>query len=251
MRKLLGVSGLLVCFVCSAATPATAADDAAAVIEKAIKAAGGKKALKKYKGSPFKGTGTVTVMGMTLEYSNDVSVQMPDKFRVSINLTINGQDFTVIQVVNGKKAWTKLGDAATIEMSKIEQEIARKQMAVDYLATLLPLLDKKRYTMSVIGEAKVGESQAIGINVTAKGGIDVNLYFDKKTYLLVKQQYQTKNEAGAEVSQEVYLSKYKKVNGVPFPSSIRVDQDGKKFVTAEIAEAKILEKVADSVFAKP
>ncbi|MCH8830905.1 MAG: DUF1445 domain-containing protein, partial [Planctomycetes bacterium] len=97
----------------------------------------------------------------------------------------------------------------------------------------------------------MGDAKAIGINVTAKGGLDVNLYFDKKTHLLVKQQYQTKDETGKEVSQEAYLTGYKKFKGISYPVNVRIDRDSKKFLTSETTDVQLKETIPESIFQKP
>ncbi len=249
MQKM--ICGLMVCCFGVAAAPVTAADESTVLIEKAIKASGGRKALEKYKAAISKASGTINLMGMSIKYSGTFYVLPPNKFHVVMEITVMGQNITITQVVNGDKAWIKINNLATMEMTKIQLEIVRQQMAVDYASSLLPLLDKKKYTLSNVGEITVGESKAMGINVTAKGGLDVNLYFDKKTHMLVKQQFQTKDETGKEVNQEAYFSSYKKFKGLAYPTKVRVDRDGKKFLTSEISEIQLKETIPDSIFTKP
>src|SRR3981081_271829 len=62
--------------------------DAAAIISKANKAHFPKGVDTKNGGSRTKSKGTLHVMGLDLEYTQEVSVQSPDKFKEEMELTV-------------------------------------------------------------------------------------------------------------------------------------------------------------------
>ena len=123
-RWLLGVA------VALAAAGAAAADDKAeAVIKKAIEAHGGADALNKYKAARFTMKGEMAIMGMDVEISGDMAYR-PDSFRMSINLTVMGQQIAVHQVVNGEKGkrTVKVGDQVVQAMKIEKDEVARPRL---------------------------------------------------------------------------------------------------------------------------
>src|SRR5437763_454627 len=114
-------------FVCLAAAVVLAAAGAARaddqadlqkVIDKAIKAAGGRENLAKYKGETFKMKGKFYGMGEGIDYTGDIAVQVPDKARTQIDGEINGAKVTFfIRVSDGKKVWVKKINEETKEVT--------------------------------------------------------------------------------------------------------------------------------------
>jgi hypothetical protein len=89
--------------------------------------------------------------------------------------------------------------------------------------------------------------------VSHQGQRDVNLFFDKRSGLLVKSQYTVKPEerGGKEVSQEVVYGNYKEVQGLQQPMKIAIKRDGKQLVEAHNSDMKLSESLPDADFAKP
>ena len=54
-----------------------------------------------------------------------------------------------------------------------------------------------------------------------------------------------------EITQERIITEYKKIDGLPQPSKITVNRDGKKFLEAEMTEYKQFEKLGDEMFTVP
>lgn len=227
------------------------ADDALQIIRKAIQAGGGKEKLAKYRAATLSGKGTLDTQGMVLEYTANWSVSYPGKYRIELEGSVMGQPFSVTQVFDGKDGWVKINDMAAIKMTEAQRSAIRRQLQVDQASRLLPLLDTKNYTVAPVGKVKVDGKDAIGLNVTNKSGLDVNLYFDTKTCLLVKQEYPSQDENGKEVTQTVFLRDFKRFNGIAFPTKLEIQHDGKKFVTAQFSTVELHEKIDENLFTKP
>jgi len=243
MRKLLctgvGVSFALLTLLSARADDAA---DARTLIGKAIKAAGGKDKLAKFKAQTFSEKGTYYGAGQGMPYTGTYAVQWPDKFRMEIK-----DVFTI--VLDGDKGWIKfMGE--TKEMNKEQLASQKESTAAQYATTLLPLEDKS-YMLTMLPEIKVDGKPALGVKAVKKGIPDVSLYFDKTTSLLIKYSFRTKAEDGKEVTQDVYLSDYQDVDGIPISKKVVLKRDDKQFVEAEVSDVKILEKLDDKVFAKP
>jgi outer membrane lipoprotein-sorting protein len=231
------------------------ADDKAetrAIIDKAIKAMGGKEKLAKEKAATFKAKGKYYGMGAAIDYTGDFAVQPPDKLRFQMDFEVNGMKINFTFVFDGKKGWTKINDKTTA-MDKEALAEAREDMYAGRVEALIPLVKAKGYELSPVGEVKVGDHDAVGIRVSHKGHRDINLFFDKKTGLLLKSERTIKDQmmGGKEMSQERLLSDYKEVDGVKRAMKVVIKRDGKKFVVSEISDLETKEKIDDSEFGKP
>ncbi len=242
MQKILG-AGLAV-GLALVLTGTLRADESKDVIDKAIKAAGGEEKLAKFKCYTWSAKGTYYGQGNEFAYTATYAVQWPDKFRADI------KDVFIL-VLNGDKAWRKMGEEAT-EMNADELAEQKEVHHAGYVTTLLPI-KSGGYTLAPLGEVKIGERPAVGVKASSKGHRDVNLYFDKETNLLVKAEYTVKSreEGGKEVTQEALYGNYQDVQGLKIPMKVTVNRDGKKYVEAEYSEFKPVDKPDDNMFAKP
>lgn len=245
MRKLL-CTGVAVAFTLMSLLSARADDaaDARALVDKALKAAGGKDKLAKYKAQTWNEKGTYHGMDKPQPYTGKYALQWPDKFRMEIK-----DVFTL--VLDGDKGWVRFMDE-TKEMTKEQLANQKESTAAGYAAALWPL-DDKAYTLTTLPESKVDGKPALGVKVTRKGMPDVSLYIDKATSLVVKYSFRTKSDEqkGKEVLQDVYLSDYGDVDGLKMPKKITIKRDDKIYVEAENSDVKLAEKLDDKVFAKP
>jgi len=233
----------------AAVSPVRAEDDAKlrAIITKAIKVHGGADKLTKLKGSITKTKGTFYGLGDGIEYTQTISIQLPNRIRVDVD----APNFKFVQVFNGDKGWHKFGDNTT-DMTKEQVTEAKEQMQAATITHLAVLTDKA-YKLSALGETKVGDRAAVGVRVEREGHRPVSLFFDKDNSLLLKTETRGKDTMadGKEFTAESLYSDHKKVDGLMVPYKIEVKRDGKKFVESEVTEVKFSEKLDDSVFAKP
>jgi outer membrane lipoprotein-sorting protein len=248
MRKI----GLLACGVCLCLAWGLYGQEGGprAIIDKAIKAHGGAKKLEAIKAMHIKGKGKI-VSPMELPFTLELSIQPPDKLKANIDIEVNNMTIAVVQVINGKKGWASaMGMTKELEADELKE--AREQFHVEKVTSLIALKDKS-YKLSALGDAKVGDREAVGVQVTKKGLRDVNLYFDKKTHLLLKSEYRAIEPfSKQEVTQEKLYLNYKAVGGIQSPTKMVVNNDGKKFMDIEITETTPMETpFEDSVFAKP
>ncbi len=219
----------------------------AKIVAKAIKAHGGSNKLKKFKASVSKSKGKFYGFGEAIEYTQEMSIQLPDRSRIDIDAT----NFKFMQVLNGDKGWQKFnGD--TMEMTKEKVAEGQENMHATQVAHLAVLTDKS-YELSALGDVKVGDRMAVGVRIEHKGHRDVSLFFDKENGLLLKSETRGKDTMNEdkEFTSETVFSDYKKVEGVMVAHKIDIKRDGKQYVVSEVSEVKLSEKLDDSVFAKP
>jgi len=226
-------------------------DECRAVVAKAMKAMGGEDKLAANQGHYLKGKGTVSIMGMDLEYTAELWDQQPDKQKGVFEFAIMGQNFTLTQVYNGGKGWRNLmGKTMAVEDDELKE--FKQTMNAERVAGLVDLKDKA-YKLSSLGEVKVNGRAAVGILVARQDYRDVSLFFDKATHLLVKTETRAKDpNTMQEATQEKLFTDYKELApGFQVPSKLVINFDGKKFLDMTISEARMVEKHDASIFAEP
>jgi outer membrane lipoprotein-sorting protein len=220
--------------------------EARAIIDRAIKAAGGADKLAHFKSETFTEKGTYHGTGQVFPYTGSYSVRWPDYFRMEIEGV-----FTM--VVAGDKGWMK-GEMGVVELKKDQLENEKRNLYGGHVASLVPLSDKA-FTLAKVADIKIEERPAVGVRVTRKDRPDVTLYFDKETGLLAKTEQLVKpgdNEVEKkEVKQETFLSNYKEFAGCKRPTRIVAKRAGKLYVEAEMTNIKPVEKFDEKVFGKP
>lgn len=243
---------LIVAFGCLLASTLVLRSDegtaARELVDKAIKAHGGDNLTK----NPFltsKMKGTFHGLGAASAFTGEVMTQGGSKHKLVINGEFMNVQFSMMQVLNGEKGWIKINNDTT-ELDKDKLADVKEEIHSEWVTTLVPLKDKT-YTLSSVGEITIDKRPAIGVKATRKGHREVNLYFDKQTNLLVKTEYQVKDDKGQEVSQESFLSDYKDVKGTKQAMKFSIKRDGKIYVEGEVTEAVLAEKADDNVFDKP
>jgi hypothetical protein len=157
---------------------------------------------------------------------------------------------TTAIVVNGDKGWIESGGTVK-DMDEAQVAEQKESIYSAAVSTLVPLVREKGFTLTALGDSKVGDKAAEGVKVAHKGHRDISLFFDKKTGLLIRIERRTKDEAGGEVTEENLFSDFKKIDGIQEPMKLTVNRDGKLFVEIEIEELKHAESLPDSTFEKP
>ena len=229
---------------------APAQDDAKAILEKAVKAHGGVEKLGKVKFQQSKAKGRIEAAG-GLDFTQESTVQPPNKFKEVIHLTVNGMQIDVATVYNGKEGWINAnGQTMPLEGDTLE---AVKDAIETLGLARLAFFGGKDYEVSGLGESKVNDRPVVGVKVSRKGHKDVNMYFDKETGLLSKLEHRVKDPmaGGQEVSEERIILEYQDVDGMKVGKKVSITRDGKKYMDAEVTDIKFSDKTDDSAFEKP
>ncbi len=229
------------------AAGARADDDPKAVIARAIKAHGGEEAKAKFKAGQTKAKGKIEVAG-GLDFTQESSFMLPDKFKESLDLQVMGQPVHVVTVYDGKDLHIEANGKAVPVEDKIKDMVKGTLYAMR-VGQLTPLLKGKDFELSALGEVKVDSKPAVGVLVKSKGQKDVSLFFNKETGLLAKVEHRTLDPmSGNEITEERIITEYTKGDHGPTPKKVTINHDGSKYMEVEILETKQLEKIDDSEF---
>jgi hypothetical protein len=247
------VAGCLVCVVAVVGRLGAGEEEqkvAQAVIDHAVKAMGGAEAVGRMKSLTWKAKARITVNEVDATSTEDWSARGFDKYHADITLTLNDNTISGTLVVAGDKGWSKANDRTT-ELPKGLAPGLLRIFRTGRLMHTLPLLKDKRFTLSPLGELKIGDKDAIGVRVAEKNFPDVSLYFDKKTGLPLKAEVRaTELDGDPERSYEFFFSDYKDFDGIKHPGKIVVHREGKKAVDAEISDVKP-QDLDNGLFEKP
>jgi hypothetical protein len=247
MRRIFGwPAAAILAFVFATAAKADDADQARAIVDKAIKAIGGEDKIAKFKAHTWKNKGTWYGMGDGVPYTALYAVSWPDRFRFEV------EGGFMTYVIDGDKGWVQAMGGETHEFTKEEMAEQKEVLHHGWVTTLVPLKDKA-FTLSLLGDTKVADKPAVGVKVSCKDRRDVNLYFDKDSGLLVKSDNKIKvpEEGNKEVNQESFYDDYRQTEGAWVAMKITQFRDGKKYAEGENFDLKIADKLDEKTFAKP
>jgi hypothetical protein len=249
MRRCL-CSTLVLSLLLAGAPAARGQGEAKAILDKALKAHGGLDKINKVKAVQTKAKGTIDVQGNMVNFTQESTVQTPDKLKETVHISIMGQQLDITTIYNGKEGWVNVrGMTINLEGALLD---AVKDAIETMTLTRLAFVGGKDYELAPLGETKVNDRPAVGVKVSQKGHKDVNLYFDKETGLLSKIEHRVKDPMGGqEINEERIILEYQDIEGMKAAKKILVHRDGKKYMEAEVTEAKYFDKIDDSEFAKP
>lgn len=250
MRRLVSVL-LVMALSCGLAPPAHAEDDALSILEKAVKAHGGESVVAKMKFMRIKMRGVTFVDKLgERPFTLEAFWRLPDRYRSTVETIVDNKPHVRTIVVNGQDAAiSENGQLSALPENKLAE--VKRQMYTETLCKLLPLRDKE-YKLSMFNADKVENKAAFGIKVKAKDRQDVNLFFDKDTYLLVKVEQKVQDATGNEITNEFVFRDYRTfAGGVKHWTKVAAFADRKKVAELELLEVKLLDKLDDSFFKKP
>ena len=250
MRRLLIVTMAIGFMASLALTSMAGEDEAKKILEKAAKAHYPKGDEKKYPAYQGKNKGTLSLMGMDLEFTQEIWTQIPGKVKEVMDLSVGGQAVKVTSVFDGKNAWIKANDQEV----KIEKEILAEFQEMAYTMGISQLIGfkDKGFKYSSLGEVQVNDKPAMGVKISKEGKKDINLFFDKKTGLLAKFERRARDiQSGQELTEERIITEYHDVKDRKLPKRVIINRDGKKFIEVEVVESRPLEKIDDGEFAQP
>jgi hypothetical protein len=171
------------------------AEDARAVIERAVKAMGGEDVLATRAATEVKVRGRMLQPGLPadgIEFTGVVFTQSPTTLRMDIHVEALGNKIDVTQVIADGKGWQRMPGDTVKNMTDDEIRNMHDLINQDRARSLLPLLRDKGYTLTRLDDEDVEGRAVVGVKAAYKDRADSLLYFDKATGLLVKAGFRNK-----------------------------------------------------------
>jgi hypothetical protein len=190
-----------------------AADEPRALIERAIRAWGGRELLERKTASLTHLRGKIHAGGdLMVPFTGTMLVSEQDgRTRIELRLEVGGMAIPATIVTDAERSW-RLTDGQFENFSADEIKSLDGRAYRSRVVGLLALLDDKGFTLTRIPEEKVRGRPADGVKVSAKGQPDINLYFDRETGFLVKHSYRGQDVGDtAESLRETVVADYREV----------------------------------------
>lgn len=210
------------------------------ILDKNVKAMGGKEAIEKITSRSSKGTFEIEAMSMS---GNLESVaKAPNKNAVAINIPGFG---AVNNVFDGEKGWASDPMSGVRELAGPELEAAKRD--ADFYSSLN---FKKHFPKAEVkSKEKIGNSEAYLVLATTASGGTEKFYFDVQSGLLVRQDAERDSPQG-KMDIETYFDDYRAVDGVKVPFAMK--QVTPAFsLSMKFTEIKHNVEIEDKKFAKP
>jgi outer membrane lipoprotein-sorting protein len=210
------------------------------ILDKYVKALGGKEAIEKATSRVAKGS--MELEGMGVSGPIETYTKAPSKNASFVDFQGMGK---FVRVFDGAKGYELNPMEGLREVTGVE--LAQFKRNSDFHE---PLNLKKHYSkLEVQGKAKVGETDAYIVVATPAEGDPEKLYFAADTGLLVRTDANAETAQG-KMAVEVYLSDYKDVDGVKVPHGMRQVSPAFTLVI-KLSEVKNNVTIEDTKFAKP
>lgn len=210
------------------------------ILEKMIKATGGREALAAIKDTTIRGTIEIIQFGATAPMT--IYQKEPNKYRLEMEI----MGFQITQVYDGQKAL--MTNPQTGEIMELPPEQAKSVMkqALGNDSILHP--DKYGISYAYKGEETVDGKKCLVLEQTFQDGDIVTVYLDAETYLPYKNKYNTLSQSGTEIEGETLFSDYRQVGNTVVAHSMVQLQAGAESARITINEVIYNSGIDDALF---
>ncbi len=239
-------------FLAMPATLRAGEEPAKAIIAKAVKAASLDKDADKPYAETWKDKGTINFMGQKMDYLADWTFQAPDKYRFELRMELMGQKVEIKMGLDGTKAFeAALGQQRALDGDKLDY--VKTEAYQFWIMSLNPLLKDKEFKLKALGETKVGDRAAVGVQVDRAGRPTAKMYFAKDTGLLHKLEIPVKNEFDGwkDALDEAFFDDYKDQDGRKVFTKLRVNRNGQPLLESTLSESRRIAPVDVKRFQEP
>lgn len=231
---------------------AAVADDAElrALIEKSIERSGGENQRSKTPAMTSKIKGSIVVTGATLPFTGEMAAQGGNQQRLTLSVTVDGQVYSYIRVLNREQGWQKINDS-DLDLSADQLTELKASVYATWVSSLLPLKDTA-FQLAPFGEREIGGRKAVGVTVTREGRRSITLFFDKETSRLIRTETMVRDEGTfQDVTEQTTFSNFKEFNGITYATKLSVSRNGAFHAEIDVEDYKPSEKLDETLFAKP
>jgi hypothetical protein len=225
------------------------AEEAAAILKRAIEAHGGAARLERTKRGHVKAEWKGERLGRAFDLIREETFDLPGRYRLRIKGTEGGIDSDMELGFDGRKVWNRQGQGPP----RYEPWVTPLPLEGHWhaiLAQLLQLQGKDTELKFLSEETKDGR-RLVGIRAVSPQAA-ADLYFDKSTGLLAGAQRPLPGpQPGKNMIGENVYSDYREIGGVQYP--MHCEGTVKNFYTLDIRiiSLEFIDKIEEGVFAKP
>lgn len=224
-----------------------------ALLDKAIKAQGLDVGQNPLLSIAWKSKGKYVVNGeVEVSFTEEGIASGTDRLRIDLAGEAGDMTFKEVWVLNRDKGWLKesIAQDRTTDLPKDLLVPLKESFHAVRIGQILPSLREQPYGLAPLGELKLGSHDAVGIRVSRKDRRDVNLYFDKKTSLLLKSEVRLLEWKGRDVTYEFFYADFTDHDGRKYFSRLTVKREGKLLLETKLRDLKA-QPPEDSAFDRP
>jgi len=224
------------------------ADDATAIVDKAIRStATSELILNRLSNVLRTERGVFHIPGGDIPADRTSFLNPPSRVKYEAMLTQGGQKAPFLLTLDGVNGWKsvkrEVSNLTAGEMAAIQDD-----RYVWYLASLLPT-KRKEATLLLLPDAAINNNPASVVKLKMPGRPDAQLYFDKKSGLLVRISMQS-SEPGVG-DRDWDFSDHKDFDGIKLPTKYSSTQRNKKIEEWTIDNYRYPDRFDDKLFEKP
>ncbi len=210
------------------------------ILEKMIKALGGRENLAEIRDTRITGTIEILQYGMSAPFT--IYQKEPNKYRMEMEI----MGMSIVTVYDGQKAMMTNPQTGEIMELSPDQVKSYRRQAMGNDATLNP----EKYGIIYIfkGEETVNGKKCLVLDQKFEDGDVVTIYLDAATYLPCKNRSKTIGLTGTEIEAETIISDYRKVGKIMAPFSLTIMQSGVEQMKMTISEIVYNTGIEDSMF---
>ena len=241
MRKIL-LFGSLSLLILGQGLPAAQSPTAAEILEKMIEANGGREALAAIKDMTITGEMEMVSMGM----AGTMTMYHKEPGMLRQDMEIMGMAMT--QAFDGEMAWytnpqTQMAEEAPPEMGEYS-----KRGALEMGNSLLLDPEKFGITYNAKGKETIEGREYFVLERAFADGVTTTLYVDSQTFYVYKQTQLSLDMMGGEVEQDIFFADYKEMDGIPYPTTMTIEQGGETFAIISVTAVTFNSGLEDSLF---
>jgi len=248
MRKLLYCIPLVVVAGVLIYNYGFAPDDGRALLARAITAHGGEENLARTRRGRIHGTGTRTTSAHDIQFVWEETFHLPDRAKRTIREPWLGELQTTTYLYGDGKC--RIYDGKELKRTQ-EVGPGDLQGVTDVLGQLVKMR-QARAKLTPLPEAQVRGRPTVGFATRSDEWGQVKLWFLHDRALLVRMMKQMDGPEGElPVDVEMLLDGYKEFAGIPMPTRIILQRDGRVSTDMTVKEVKFLDRIDDAAFAPP
>ena len=216
-----------------------------AVLERAQKAAGGADKLAGLKDAVMAANSQLTGPMGSMAVKQKIRIIFPSTLRQENELPFG----KIVVYTDGKSGWIQ-SPQGQMPIPGPQLQQARGQIFRMTETLLLSDRDSDR-TINFVKKDKVGDREADVIEVSAKDGMQVELFIDAQSGDVLKKRYKGDAMAGPAAGVEEVYEDFREVNGRRVPFKTVIFQNDKKFAEMQMTELQYNTGLKPEDLAKP
>ena len=232
---------VLLCVILLGVTPALAEDSAnaegAKVVEQYVKALGGVHRLSQIRTLSLQGTAISGGENSPGTYTLDT--KLPNRYYLELNVGPHH----LIEASNGKSAWHR--DASGSLLTLFSPDSLEIEAKAQIANTRLLNLKKNKLLPRLVGPARVGDKDALQVELSTAAGVKQEFFFDPQTHLLIKQA-----ETIGGATEEISYGDYRPEAGVEIAHQLELRR-GSETYAIQITNVSVNGSVGERVFDLP